>query len=116
MMNKYYLLRDENTYSDSGDYLQKPENRDDGVWVEGLPEGLTAYIEKNMNEKLEAEFLKLLPKHMEKAYLTNNVIYLIIQAKVSIINANQIDSSGFLGKSILESLVLPAEMDTDRQI
>jgi hypothetical protein len=36
-MPQYFLLRPDNTFSDLGQYTEKPLDRNDGVWIEGSP-------------------------------------------------------------------------------
>lgn len=114
-MINYYLLRPDGTYSDAASYPAIPASRPDGQWVEGVPSGLEPYSFLTLNQKLEAAFKTVLPQHLGQPYLTNSVISQIMMAKVAVIDANNIDPTGFLGKATIEGLTLPTEMEADRQ-
>ena len=54
---KYYLLRSDNTWTDSGLYAGKPEDRVDGTWIEGLPtEDMVMYVPQTLAEQLSTIF------------------------------------------------------------
>ncbi|MEM0951938.1 MAG: hypothetical protein AAGI66_07330 [Cyanobacteria bacterium P01_H01_bin.74] len=114
-MPHYYFLRNDGMYSDAANYSQQPEMKIGGLWVEGKPIGLTVYSgEVDLNTKLDKAFQDLLPQHLGQPYLTDAIIASIFRAKVSVIEANIIDTSGELAKAIIRDLDLPAEMVTDK--
>lgn len=65
--------------------------------------------------KLEAAFMQMLPKHLGQSYCNGAVITTIMQAKVAVVDANNIDATGDLARLIISSLSLPSEMENDRQ-
>ncbi len=69
----------------------------------------------SLNQQLETSFLSLIPKHIGQTYCTGAVIAAIMQAKVAVINANEIDPSGYMARNIVASLSLPFQMATDQQ-
>ena len=72
-------------------------------------------IRKTRNQVLEEAFLSILPNHLGQPYLTNQVLLNILQCKVAVKEANLIDDTGALAVLCIQGLVLPTEMDSDRQ-
>ena len=68
----------------------------------------------SLNERLESAFKQILPNHLGQPYLTDAVVARIMQTKVAVIDANQIDPTGFLGAATIRGLELPNEMNPDR--
>lgn len=56
MAERYYLLRSDGTYSDSGCYPARPEDREDGVWVQGFPEDREKYRHRSKLDQLSKIF------------------------------------------------------------
>lgn len=117
-MPLYYLLRAEGLYSDAADYPEKPAYRPDGVWVEGSPNGLNQFLQTEpptLNARLEAAMLTMLPNHLNQPYMTDKIIADVMQAKVAVIDANKIDTTGTLTRAIIRAIGLPEAMEADRQ-
>lgn len=114
-MPHYFLLRNDGTYSDLAEYSDVPPNRSGGQWVQGKPnKDILVYKPVSLNKKLEDLFMQLLPNHIGKNYMTDQIIDSIFKTKVSIIEANKIDPTGVFGKAIIRNLSLPEQMLADK--
>lgn len=59
-MPHFYLQRNDGTISDSAEYAQEPEQRAEGVWVEGAPSTEAQVFEpKPLKDSLKALFISL---------------------------------------------------------
>lgn len=58
-MPNFYLMHSDNTFSDFGNYSEKPEDRPDGEWIEGSPH-IPVYQPKSPLEQI-TEAVKQIP-------------------------------------------------------
>ncbi len=67
-----------------------------------------------VNDKLESAFLSLLPKHLGKPYLTNELMVGIGSLKQVVTDYNRLGLYT-ISKGMLAGVALPSEMEPDRQ-
>jgi hypothetical protein len=92
--------------------VSEPPNHGLDRLVDGV---IVPYVHvPSLNERLELAFKQILPNHLGQPYLTDAVVTRIMQTKVAVIDANQIDPTGFLGAATIRGLELPNEMNPDR--
>ena len=102
---RFYLLRLDNTWSDLGYYESKPEDREDGVWVEGEPDGLNHFARPDISVNLFATF-DTLPEDVQVQF-----------AGIRLIVKNELSEGRFnIAKKLIENQRVPAELESFKQL
>lgn len=99
-MPRFYLLRSNNTFSDSADYPEQPALRSDGTWVEGLPEDIEPYKPLTLSEQLETIF-EAQPVDIRAAFYPHRPAI-----KEALLN-DDFEAAGF----IINSVTVPAGLE-----
>jgi hypothetical protein len=71
-------------------------------------------IPLDVNKQLENAFLSVLPNHLGKSYLNVDLLLMIASLKQSVTDFNRLGLYT-ISKQMIEGLVLPEEMDADKQ-
>jgi hypothetical protein len=105
MLSIYYLLRADGTISDIAPYPDKPEDRTDGVWVQGIPDSsLSIYIPKTSVDQLK-ELYRSLTVDQRAAFSTT---------KTSVLSALVDDNDTELALYLINNLTIPTELEPIR--
>lgn len=80
-----------------------------------LQEASVNYVEPiDINVSLEQAYLAMLPPHLGKPYLTDDLVLQIGLLKLVITDNNHLGLSA-LSKALLQNVALPSEMEADRE-